>query len=195
MSTGNFMIVNASKVYEIKLKNEYELKILKDNFIYKVANTFHVSPEESQPSADTYNLYFSDRNYPSENISSILIFPFTFHQVIPVYIPVYIHFYLTSGYYEEACFDYDIEFFPYNKFTLSEYKSLEDFRDDIIELGWIIEPNIEQFKKEFIPAMQETIKLAENLCKQMSNSILEHIGTFSNGEKIYKNINYLKNNI
>lgn len=183
MGTHNFTRVNASKVYAIDLK--YDRENFKDDFIYKVAHTFHVSSKKCKPSADPNNLYFSNCNYPSENISSILIFPSVFHQDIPVCI----HFYLTSGYYEGANLDYDIEFFPYKKLALSEYKSLEDMRDDILDFEFNNNDDKEQFKKRFIPIMNKIKRIAENICEQMSDSELECIGTFSNGEAVYKNIN------
>lgn len=37
--------------------------------------------------------------------------------------------------------------------------------------------------------MNKIKRIAENICEQMSDSKLECIGTFSNGEAVYKNIN------
>jgi len=180
MSTHNYLTINISKVYAIELKNEYEYDNFKENFIYEVAKMFNKSYEDCTPYAG-HNFSFANRNFPSTNIASV-----SFDSIYNVHI--YIHFYLTAGYYEGACLDYDIEFGSENtknNFTISNYIYLDELLEDIIEYRMIKDIDAKS-KLQFI--LYNMIRVAEEVCQKLSDRSLICSRTFSNGECLYETI-------
>lgn len=116
----------------------------------------------------------------------------------------YIHCYigLNSGYYEGATIDYD--FYYGNCDLLSDYKTVDDFVQDVVESiledkstygNWnnglcaIQRPNL---YKRISTIISGLIDEAETICNHCCDERLVRIGIFSNGEAVYKRADSLK---
>lgn len=115
---------------------------------------------------------------------------------------IYCYIGLNSGYYKGATIDYDLCFGDYG--WLSEYKTVDDFVQDVVE-------NILEEKSDYgnwnkgLCAMQrpnlykklsgiifELIDELETICNHCCDERLVRIGIFSNGEAIYATVDSLK---
>lgn len=110
----------------------------------------------------------------------------------------YLHCYigLNYGYYEGATIDYDFYYGNYD--SLSDYKTVDDFVQDVVESilenkliyeNWnkglcaIQRPNL---YKRIYTIISGLIDEAETICNHCCDERLVRIGIFSNGEAIYE---------
>lgn len=112
----------------------------------------------------------------------------------------YLHCYigLNSGYYEGATIDYD--FYYGNCDLLSDYKTVDDFVQDVVESiledksteQWPLYYSAPNLYKRLSTIISGLIDEAETICNHCCDERLVRIGIFSNGEAIYKRADSLK---
>ena len=99
------------------------------------------------------------------------------------------HLYYSAGYYEGANLDYDIE--VYNGFEYSD--EIENTLESIFEYSKNLPVGMQKIQakntlKWIEKVKAETSEKIENLFSEMCDNRLELVGTFSNGESIYREI-------
>jgi hypothetical protein len=200
MGTNNFYNKNATRVYVVL--ESYETPILDENgnetdeletvcpdsFDYDLLTEYvaDVLLEKSTAKGvkfhqfDKKNSCYDNRNFGASYLASI----FKRYVYCGIEFDLTLNAFIRGGYYEAANLDWEVEL----SFEGNRYDDDEDFvlaYDDFEDKRGVLKMNIQNINNKINKIKNELVDICEDCFETVSTPYLK-VGTFSNGETVYK---------